>query len=71
MKELIRTNDPVFLSWIQATLAEEGVETVIFDQYTSAVEMTLKALPRRVMVLDEDFERARRILDAAEARAVP
>ena len=71
MKELIRTNDPVFLSWIQATLAEEGVETVIFDQYTSAVEGSIGALPRRVMVLDEDFERARRILDAAEARAVP
>jgi hypothetical protein len=71
MKELIRTNDPVFLSWIQATLAEEGVDTVIFDQYTSAVEGSIGALPRRVMVLDEDLERARRILDAAKAGATP
>ena len=67
MKELIRTNDPVFLSWIQAALAEGGVEAVIFDQYTSAVEGSIGALPRRVMVLDEDFERARRIVDAANA----
>ena len=71
MKELIRTNDPVFLSWIEATLAEEGIETVIFDQYTSAVEGSIGALPRRVMVLDEDLERARRVLDAARAGAFP
>ena len=69
MKELIRTNDPVFLSWIQATLAEEGIDAIIFDQYTSAVEGSIGALPRRVMVLEEDLDRARRILDSANAGA--
>ena len=69
MKELIRTNDPVLLSWIQATLADEGIEAVIFDQYMSAVEGSIGAFPRRVMVLDEDLERAQRILDAARAGA--
>ncbi|HLG86008.1 MAG TPA: DUF2007 domain-containing protein [Alphaproteobacteria bacterium] len=69
MKELIRTNDPVLLSWVQATLADEGIEAVIFDQYMSAVEGSIGAFPRRVMVLDKDLERARRILDAARAGA--
>jgi len=67
MKELIRTNDPVFLSWIQATLAEAGIEAVVFDQYTSAVEGSIGALPRRVMVREEDLGAARRILASADA----
>ena len=71
MKELIRTNDPVLLSWIQATLADEGIEAVIFDQYMSAVEGSIGAFPRRVMVLDRDLERAQRALDAAKAGAPP
>jgi hypothetical protein len=69
MKELIRTNDPVLLSWVQATLADEGIEAVIFDQYMSAVEGSIGAFPRRVMVLEQDLDRARRILDAARAGA--
>ena len=71
MRELIRTNDPVFLSWIEATLAGAGIDAIIFDQYTSAVEGSIGALPRRVMVHEEDLERARRILDAADAGARP
>jgi hypothetical protein len=62
MKELIRTNDIVFISWLQATLAEAGIETVVFDQYASAVEGQVGPIQRRVMVLDEDFPRAQWIL---------
>jgi hypothetical protein len=67
MKELIRTNDIVFLSWVQAALANEGIEALVFDQYVSAVEGSIGALPRRVMVVDEDFSRAQAIIKAAEA----
>jgi hypothetical protein len=62
MKELVRTNDAVFLSWLRATLADAGVETFVFDQFTSAVEGSIGALPRRVMVADDDFDNARRIM---------
>ncbi len=67
MKELIRTNDIVFLSWVQAALANEGIEALVFDQYVSAVEGSIGALPRRVMVVDEDFSRAQAIIKSAEA----
>ncbi len=67
MKELIRANDPVLLSWIVATLADEGIEAVVFDTHMSVLEGSVAAIPRRVMVLDEDHSRARRILvDAGE-----
>ena len=63
MKELIRTNDIVLISWLQATLAGDGIEAVVFDQYASAVEGQVGPVQRRVMVLDEDFDGAQWILN--------
>ena len=63
MKELIRTNDIVLISWLQATLQGDGIEAVIFDQYASAVEGQVGPVQRRVMVLDEDFARAQWIMN--------
>jgi len=62
MKELLRTNDPVRLSWLQALMAGEGIEIVVLDGHTSILEGSINAIPRRVMVEDSDFERARKIL---------
>ena len=67
MKELIRTNDPVFLSWLQAALSDAGIEAMVFDQYTSAIEGSIGALPRRVMVLEDDLARAQQIINTANA----
>jgi len=65
MRELLRTNDPVLISWLQALLADAGIEAVVLDHHTSVVEGSIGAIPRRVMVLDEDHAAARRIvLDA-------
>ena len=66
MKELFRTNDAVRLSWAQAILAAEGIEAVVFDANMASVEGSLGALPRRLMVAEEDFVRAERILKEAE-----
>ena len=62
MKELIRTNNIVLISWLEARLAEDGIEAVVFDQYASAIEGQVGPVQRRVMVLDEDFPRAQWIL---------
>ncbi len=63
MKELIRTNDIVFISWLEATLAGDGIEAVVFDQYASAIEGQVGPVQRRVMVLNEDFDRAQWIMN--------
>lgn len=65
MVELLRTNDPVLISWLDALLADAGVEAVVLDGYTSIVEGSINAIPRRLMVCDEDAVAARRVLDAA------
>ena len=65
MKELLRTNDPVRLSWLQALLAGSGIEVVILDTHTSIIEGSIGAIPRRLMVHEEDQRRARAVLAAA------
>ncbi len=70
MKELLRTNDIVRLSWLQALLADAGIETLVLDTHTSIVEGSLGVLPRRLAVSNDDYPRARRVLkDAGEETA--
>ena len=65
MKELLRTNDVVRLSWLVALLGDSGIDAVILDTHTSILEGSIGALPRRLMVHTDDAERARRLLVAA------
>ena len=65
MKEVVRSNDLVHLSWAQAMLAGEGIESVVLDTFTSAIEGSIGAIPRRLMVADEDHAAALEILEAA------
>ncbi|HZB91357.1 MAG TPA: DUF2007 domain-containing protein [Stellaceae bacterium] len=70
MTELLRTNDLVRLSWLQALLADAGIETVVLDQNTAAIEGGIVALQRRLMVREVDHARALAVLaDAGEGRA--
>lgn len=63
MKELVRSNDLIMLSWLQARLAEEGIELFVLDQHASVVDGSLGILPRRAMVADDHHARAKAILD--------
>ncbi len=65
MIELIRSNDPVELSWVQSILADEGIESLIFDFHTSILDGSIGALPRRLMVTPDDESRARYALEIA------
>jgi Putative prokaryotic signal transducing protein len=65
MKELLRTNNPVRLSWLQALLNDSGIDSLVLDHHTSLVEGNIGAIPRRLMVADGDFTRARALLTTA------
>jgi len=58
----LRLNDPAQLSFIVALLKDGGIDAIIFDQHTSVLEGSASAIPRRLMVLNEDEAAARRIL---------
>ncbi len=65
MIELLRSNDPVTVSWVMALLKDQGVEAIVLDQHMSILEGSINALARRIMVVDEDAAEARSILAEA------
>ncbi len=65
MIELLRSNDPVLLSYAEALLRDAEIGAVILDQHMSVLEGSIGALTRRLMVVEEDASRARRLLTAA------
>jgi len=62
VRELIRTNDTVRLSWLVAVLADQDIEAIVFDTHASVLEGSVIAIQRRLMVVDEDYIRARALL---------
>jgi len=66
MKELLRTNNFVYLSFAQAVLKDAGIDVLVFDSHMSVMEGSLGVLPRRLMVADDDLLRAKQVLAEAE-----
>jgi len=66
LKELVRTNDLVLITLIEALLKEQSISYLVLDQNMSVLEGSIGVLPRRVMALNDDYERARQILIDAE-----
>jgi len=65
MIELVRTNDPVVISFIEALLRDAGIVHFVADQNMSVAEGSLGILARRVMVDEERLEEARALLSDA------
>ena len=70
MRELLRSNDLVRLSWARAMLAAEGIDCVLLDDHVSGVEGSIGAIPRRLMVAERDLARAQQLLQRAEEALV-
>ncbi|MEM9441120.1 MAG: DUF2007 domain-containing protein [Pseudomonadota bacterium] len=67
MRELLRSTDLVHLSWARATLAAAGIDVVILDEHVSGIEGGISAFPRRMMVDEAHYDRAKALLEHAEA----
>jgi hypothetical protein len=65
MKELLRSNDPVLLSYVSALLTEENIDFIVADLNMSVLEGSIGALPRRVLVESDRLAQARQILSGA------
>ena len=71
MQELVRTNDMVLLSAMEALLKAADIGHLVADVHISALEGPIGILPRRLLVVDEDAAQARRIMkDAGWAYAL-
>jgi hypothetical protein len=64
MQELIRSADLVLISALKAALSAEGIPVFEFDGDIASIYGGLDAMPRRLMVLGEDFESAASVVTA-------
>jgi hypothetical protein len=62
LRELVRTNDMVLVTAIEALLNGAKIKHVVLDQNMSVLEGSLGILPRRILVAEADARVARRIL---------
>lgn len=65
MRDLVTTNDPVLLNFVQVLLRDAGIEAVVFDGNMSSVQGTLGAVQQRIAVAEESWAAARLLLDEA------
>ena len=66
MRLILRATDPVLISFVEALFREAGIAVYIADSSISIMQGSLNAFPRRVLVRDEDWTRAARILEEAD-----
>jgi hypothetical protein len=62
MREIVRTGDPVLISAIEALFSAADIGLLVADGAMSTLEGAIGAFPRRLLVLDDDEPRARRLL---------
>ena len=62
MRELLRTTDPTVIAFATALLRGEGIDCFPLDHNMSVLEGSIGILPRRLMVLEGDYDEAVTVL---------
>ena len=62
MIELMRTNDAVLISYVEALLRDSEIAHFVADQNMSILDGSIGILPRRIMVDADEEERARQLM---------
>jgi len=65
LREIVRTNNAVLISAVQALLDEADIPHMVLDQNMSVLEGSIGMLPRRVMVIEDYAAEARKLLEDA------
>jgi hypothetical protein len=62
MVELLRSNDAVLISFVEALLRDAGIIHFVADQNMSILDGSIGILPRRVLIDAEREEEARHLM---------
>lgn len=65
MREIVRTNDPVLISAIEALFTGAHIPYLVLDRNMSVLEGSIGMLPRRILVDDAYEPEARALLTDA------
>ncbi len=63
MKELFSTNDITKVVYAETILNSNDIVSFVLDMNTSVLEGSIGILPRRLMVLSVDYDRASELLN--------
>lgn len=69
MVELLRTNDAVLISFVEALLRDAGITHFVADQNMSILDGSIGILPRRVLIDADRADEARRLMRDADLGA--
>jgi hypothetical protein len=67
LKELLRSNDVVHLSWIKSVFDKSNIPIFVMDEQMSVLQGSANAIPRRVLVSEGDHVQAMKILEDAQS----
>lgn len=62
MRVLVKSNEVIYLSWIKHILNENEVKFILFDEFINSIEGNITAFPMRILVSDEDFNKAKSLI---------
>jgi len=62
MVEIIRSNDIVLIGFVQSLLEHARIPVLVADGHMSAIEGSIGAFPRRVLVPEDYGSQARRLV---------
>jgi hypothetical protein len=62
MRVIVKTTDPVLLSYVESLLTDAGIGFHVADRHISGMEALINAFPLRVLVGDDDFDDAVSVL---------
>ena len=62
MREIVRTNDAVLITAIEALLNGAQIKHLVVDRNMSVLEGSIGIFPRRILVDDDEVAAARRLL---------
>jgi len=66
MRVLLRTRDPVRLSFLIALLKDAGIEALVLDAYSSGIEAGIQGFPQRLAVDADLYDQAHAVLVESE-----
>lgn len=66
MREILRSNDAVLINFVVVLLRDAGLAPQLVDEHISAIEGSIGALPRRVLIATDEVAQAKRVMQDAD-----
>ncbi len=70
MKTLVKSNDIIYISWVKSLLTYNQIKFIVLDESMSATEGNISAIPVRILVNEDDFFFAEKIINEGKEEEI-